>query len=92
MGRLTQKWIFGNLHHIFKLSNLLNQNQINFTIIKLSKMKNIKKLQNQIKALNFKLLQGNVKNVYAVKGKINELKGKLQQEIDRYNWEAFESL
>lgn len=55
-------------------------------------MKNIKKLQNQIKALNFKLLQGNVKNVYAVKGKINELKGKLQQEIDRYNWEAFESL
>ena len=37
-------------------------------------MKNIKKLQNQIKALNKKLELNQAKNVYAVMGKIKKLK------------------
>ena len=52
-------------------------------------MKNIKKLQNQIKALNKKIQLNQAKNVYAVMGKIKKLKEQLQVEIELYNWENF---
>ena len=52
-------------------------------------MKNIKKLQNQIKALNKKLELNQAKNVYAVMGKIKKLKEQLQVEIDNHNWESY---
>lgn len=52
-------------------------------------MKNIKKIQSQIKALNTKIQLGKVKNVYAVMEKIKKLKTKLQIEIDLYNWENY---
>ena len=68
---------------------MLNLKQTNFKIIKLSKMKNIKKLQNQIKALNKKLELNQAKNVYAVMGKIKKLKEQLQVEIDNHNWESY---
>jgi hypothetical protein len=68
---------------------LLNIKQTKFIIIKLSKMKTIKKLQNQIKALNKKLELNQAKNVYAVMGKIKKLKEQLQIEIDNYNWETY---
>ena len=64
---------------------MLNLKQTKFIIIKLSKMKNIKKLQNQIKALNKKIQLNQVKNVYAIRGKINKLKEQLQIEIDNHN-------
>jgi hypothetical protein len=68
---------------------LLNLKQNKFIIIKLSKMKTIKKLQNQIKALNKKLELNQAKNVYAVMGKIKKLKEQLQVEIDNHNWESY---
>jgi hypothetical protein len=68
---------------------LLNLKQTKFIIIKLSKMKTIKKLQNQIKALNKKLELNQAKNVYAVMGKIKKLKEQLQVEIDNHNWESY---
>jgi hypothetical protein len=52
-------------------------------------MKTIKKLQNQIKALNKKLELNQAKNVYAVMGKIKKLKEQLQVEIDNHNWESY---
>lgn len=52
-------------------------------------MKNIKKLQNQIKVLNKKLQLKQVKNTYAVMGKINKLKEQLQIEIDNHHWESY---
>jgi hypothetical protein len=52
-------------------------------------MKNIKKLQNQIKALNKKIQLNQVKNIYAVRGKINKLKEQLQIEMDNHYWENF---
>ena len=52
-------------------------------------MKNIKKLQNQIKALNKKIQLNQVKNVYAIRGKINKLKEQLQIEIDNHHWESY---
>jgi hypothetical protein len=52
-------------------------------------MKNIKKLQNQIKILNIKIQLGNAKNVYALMGKVKKLKEQLQVEIDLFNWENY---
>jgi len=52
-------------------------------------MKNIKTLQNQIKALNKKLQLSQAKNTYAIMGKINKLKKELQIELDNYNWENY---
>jgi hypothetical protein len=52
-------------------------------------MKNIKKLENQIKILNTKIELGKVKNVYAVMGKVAKLKQQLQVEIDLFNWENY---
>ena len=52
-------------------------------------MKNIKKLQNQLKILNTKIQLGKVKNAYAVMGKVKKLKEQLQVEIDLFNWENY---
>jgi hypothetical protein len=52
-------------------------------------MKNIKKIQSQIRVLNNKIHLGKVKNVYAVMEKIKKLKTQLQVEIDLYNWENY---
>ena len=47
-------------------------------------MKNIKKLQNQIKVLNKKLQLKQVKNTYAVMGKINKLKDEIANLSDKF--------
>lgn len=52
-------------------------------------MKNINKIKAQIKALNKRLTEGKVKNVYAVQNKIKSLKMKLQIEMDLFNWENY---
>ena len=52
-------------------------------------MKNIKKIQSQIRVLNTKIQLGKVKNVYAVMGKVAKLKQQLQVEIDLFNWENY---
>ena len=52
-------------------------------------MQKINKLKAQIKALNTRIKEGNVKNVYAVKNKIKTLKMTLEIEMDNYNWENY---
>jgi hypothetical protein len=52
-------------------------------------MKKINQIKAQIKALNTKLKNGNVKNIYAVQNKIKSLKSLLQIEQDNYNWENY---
>jgi len=52
-------------------------------------MKQILKLQSQIRILNNKVEDNSVKNIYAIKNKIKELKKKLQIEIDNYHWENY---
>lgn len=52
-------------------------------------MGKINKLKAQIKALNTKIKNGNVKNIHAVQGKIKSLKNILQIEMDNYNWENY---
>jgi hypothetical protein len=52
-------------------------------------MGKINKLKAQIKALNTKIKNGNVKNVYAVQNKVKTLKNILQIELDNYNWENY---
>ena len=52
-------------------------------------MQKINKLKAQIKALNTRIKEGKVKNVYAVKNKIKALKMTLQIELDNYNWENY---
>lgn len=52
-------------------------------------MQKINKLKAQIKALNTRIKDGNIKNVYAVKNKIKSLKMALQIELDNYNWENY---
>jgi predicted transcriptional regulator len=52
-------------------------------------MEQIKKLENQIKALNKRLQEGKVKNVYSIQNKIKSLKNKLKIEIDNHHWETY---
>jgi hypothetical protein len=52
-------------------------------------MQKINKLKAQIKALNTKIQNGKVKNIYAVQGKIKLLKNSLQIEMELYNWENY---
>jgi hypothetical protein len=52
-------------------------------------MQNINKITMQIKALNKRIEEGKVKNVYAVQNKIKTLKNRLKIEIDLYNWENY---
>ena len=52
-------------------------------------MQTINKLTAQIRALNKRIAEGKVKNVYAVQNKIIVLKNRLKIEIDLYNWENY---
>jgi len=52
-------------------------------------MQTINKLTAQIRALNKRIADGKVKNVYAVQNKIKTLKNRLKIEIDLYNWENY---
>ena len=52
-------------------------------------MEKINKLKAQIKALNTKIKNGNVKNIYPVQYKIKALKNSLKIELDNYNWENY---
>jgi hypothetical protein len=52
-------------------------------------MQKINKLKAQIKALNTKIQNGKVKNIYAVQHKIKALKNSLQIEMELYNWENY---
>ena len=58
----------------------------------LTPMQNIKKLKSQIRALNLRLIEGKVKNVYAVNKKIENLKNDLKIEMDNHYWENYLSL
>ena len=53
---------------------------------------NNKKLKSQIKALNLRLIDGKVKNVYAVHKKIENLKNNLKIEMDNHYWENYLSI
>ena len=52
-------------------------------------MQTINKLTAQIRALNKRIADGKVKNMYAVQNKIIALKNRLKIEIDLYNWENY---
>ena len=52
-------------------------------------MEQIKKLKNQIKALNKRLQEGKFKNVYSMQNKIKSLKNRLKIEIDNHHWETY---
>jgi hypothetical protein len=52
-------------------------------------MEKVNKITMQIKALNNRIAEGKVKNVYAVQNKIKTLKNRLKIEIDLYNWENY---
>ena len=49
----------------------------------------ILKLKNQIKALNLKIQQGKVKNIYAVENKVKQLKNQLDALTELYAWENY---
>ena len=49
-------------------------------------MQNNQKVQNQIKALNKRLEEGKVKNVFPVKNKIKSLKNALKNANERQSW------
>lgn len=55
-------------------------------------MQKIKKLKSQIKALNCRLAEGKVSNVYALRNKIEALKNDLQIEMDNHYWENYLSI
>jgi len=52
-------------------------------------MQKINKLKAQIKALNTRIKEGKVKNIYALQNKVKALKMTLQIELDNYNWENY---
>ena len=58
----------------------------------LTPMQKIKKLKSQIKALNSRLIEGKVTNVYALRNKIEALKNDLQIEMDNHYWENYLSI
>jgi hypothetical protein len=47
------------------------------------------KLKNQIKALNLKIQQGQVKNIYAVENKIKQLKTQLNELTELFAYENY---
>jgi|FreactcultureFD7_1027221.scaffolds.fasta_scaffold08126_9 hypothetical protein len=49
-------------------------------------MQNNQKIQSQIKALNKRLEEGKVKNVFPVQNKIKSLKNALKIENERQTW------
>ena len=52
-------------------------------------MSTIQKLQNQIKALNKRIKDGKIKNMYAIQNKIKTLKERLEIETENHYWENF---
>lgn len=58
----------------------------------LTPVQTINKLKGQIKALNSRLIEGNVKNKYAVQNKIKALKLALKTEIENHYWENYLSI
>jgi hypothetical protein len=52
-------------------------------------MQTINKLTAQIRALNKRIADGKVKNVYAVQNKIKSLKNRLKIEMDLFNYENY---
>ena len=58
----------------------------------LTPIQKINKLKAQIKALNCRLIDGKVRNVYAVRNKIEALKNDLQIEMDNHYWENYLSI
>jgi len=67
----------------------MDLNKSNFQKTKTKTMEQIKKLENQIKALNKRLQEGKVKNVYSIQNKIKSLKNRLKIEIDNHHWETY---
>ena len=55
-------------------------------------MQKINKLKAQIKALNSRIEQGKVKNVYPVQNKIKSLKTALKIELEQEYWRQLESI
>lgn len=58
----------------------------------LTPIQKINKLKAQIKALNCRLIEGKVSNVYSVRNKIEALKTDLQTEMDHHYWENYLSI
>ena len=58
----------------------------------LTPIQKIKKLKAQIKALNCRLVEGKVRNAYALRNKIESLKIDLQAEMDNHYWENYLSI
>jgi hypothetical protein len=52
----------------------------------------INKIKAQIKALNTRLMEGKVKNKYAVENKIKSLKLALKTEMENHYWENYLSI
>ena len=67
----------------------MDLNKSNFQKTKTKTMEQIKKLESQIKALNKRLQEGKVKNVYSIQNKIKSLKNRLKIEIDNHHWETY---
>lgn len=67
----------------------MDLNKSNFQKIKTKTMEQIKKLESQIKALNKRLQEGKVKNVYSIQNKIKSLKNRLKIEIDNHHWGTY---
>lgn len=58
----------------------------------LTPIETINKTKSQIKALNSRLLEGKVKNKYAVQNKIKGLKKALKIEMENHYWENYLSI
>ena len=58
----------------------------------LTPIETINKTKSQIKVLNSRLLEGKVKNKYAVKNKITGLKEALKIEMENHYWENYLSI
>ena len=58
----------------------------------LTPIQTINKIKSQIKALNNRLKDGKVKNVYAIQNKIANLKIDLKTEMENHYWENYLSI
>jgi hypothetical protein len=58
----------------------------------LTPVQTINKIKAQIRALNVRLMEGKVKNKYAVENKIKSLKLALKTEIENHYWENYLSI
>jgi hypothetical protein len=58
----------------------------------LTPIQTINKTKSQIKVLNSRLLEGKVKNKYAVQNKIKGLKEALKIEMENHYWENYLSI